>query len=165
MKPCDPLWQMKSDLKGHRDFNCQWDSLNTLFFLWKPVSRWSLHLPRSLSDHKEQRPFLFCLRNKCLLWQAHWHLVFVSILFILLILFSCIYFIFVFLRAALVAYGSFQTRCWIGAAAASLHHSHSNTGSEPIWGLHHSLCQRQILNPLIELRDWTWILRDIMLGS
>ena len=32
---------------------------------------------------------------------------------------------------ALAAYGSFQPRGLIGAAAASLHHSHSNTRSEP----------------------------------
>ena len=30
-----------------------------------------------------------------------------------------------------VAYGSSQARGQIGAAAASLHHSHSNSGSEP----------------------------------
>ena len=35
------------------------------------------------------------------------------------------------LRAAPVAYGSSQARARIGAAAASLCHSHSNTGSEP----------------------------------
>ena len=34
-------------------------------------------------------------------------------------------------RAAPVAYGGSQDRGEIGAAAASLHHSHSNTGSEP----------------------------------
>ena len=33
--------------------------------------------------------------------------------------------------AALMAYGSSQTRGQIGAAAASLCHSHSNSGSEP----------------------------------
>ena len=34
-------------------------------------------------------------------------------------------------RAAPVAYGSSWARGQIGAAAASLHHSHSNTRSEP----------------------------------
>ena len=34
-------------------------------------------------------------------------------------------------RAAPVAYGSFQARGWMEAAAARLHHSHSNAGSEP----------------------------------
>ena len=33
--------------------------------------------------------------------------------------------------AAPVAYGSLQPSSWIGAAAAGLHHSHSNTGSKP----------------------------------
>ena len=33
-----------------------------------------------------------------------------------------------------VAYGSSQAKGWIRAAAASLHHSHGNTGSEPyLW--------------------------------
>ena len=35
-----------------------------------------------------------------------------------------------FFRAAPSAYGSSQARGWIGAAAASLHHSHSNARSE-----------------------------------
>ena len=34
-------------------------------------------------------------------------------------------------RAALAAYGSSQARSQTGAAAASLHHSHWNTGSKP----------------------------------
>ena len=40
-------------------------------------------------------------------------------------------YLFSLFRATLVAYGSFQTRGRIGAAAANLHHSHNNTGSEP----------------------------------
>ena len=32
-------------------------------------------------------------------------------------------------RAALIAYGGFQARSQIGATAAGLHHSHSNTES------------------------------------
>ena len=36
-----------------------------------------------------------------------------------------------FLAAALTAYGSSWARGQIGAVAASLHHSHSHTGSEP----------------------------------
>ena len=39
-------------------------------------------------------------------------------------------FFFFFFRAALAAYGSFQSRDPIEAAAASLHHSHSNARSE-----------------------------------
>ena len=38
---------------------------------------------------------------------------------------------FFFLMAAPAAYGSSQARGGIGAAAASLHHSHSNARSEP----------------------------------
>jgi len=39
--------------------------------------------------------------------------------------------VFLLFRAALVAYGSSQARGGIGAAAASLHHRHSNIGSKP----------------------------------
>ena len=38
---------------------------------------------------------------------------------------------FLFFRAAPAAYGSFQARSQIEAAAAGLHHSHSNARSEP----------------------------------
>ena len=57
-----------------------------------------------------------------------------------------------------VVYRSSQAKGQIGAAAANLHHSHSNTGC--ICNLHCSLQQHQILNPLIEARDQTpssWI--------
>ena len=40
-------------------------------------------------------------------------------------------FFLVFSRAAPMAYGGSQARGLIGAAAASLHHSHSNARSEP----------------------------------
>ena len=40
----------------------------------------------------------------------------------------------VFSRATPAAYGSSQARGWIGVVATSLHHSHSNEGSEPhLW--------------------------------
>ena len=39
--------------------------------------------------------------------------------------------LFFFFRAAPAVYGSSETRGWIGAAAAGLCHSHSNTKSEP----------------------------------
>jgi len=42
-----------------------------------------------------------------------------------------IFCLFVFSRAALVAYGGSQVRGLIGAVAASLHHSHNNARSEP----------------------------------
>ena len=49
-------------------------------------------------------------------------------------LFVCLFcFVFLF-RAAPVAYGSFQPGDWIGAAAAYLHHSYSNAGSESCLG-------------------------------
>ena len=51
---------------------------------------------------------------------------------------------FFFFRATPMAYGSFQARDWIRAAAASLCHSHS-----------HSLWQCWILNPMSEVMDQT----------
>ena len=50
------------------------------------------------------------------------------------ILFSFFFFLFwpfCLLRAAPMAYGGSQARGLIGAVAARLHHSHSNSGSEP----------------------------------
>ena len=41
-----------------------------------------------------------------------------------------IFFYFLLLKAASAAYGSSQARGQTGAVAASLHHSHSNMGSE-----------------------------------
>ena len=65
-------------------------------------------------------------------------------------------------RVAPEAYESFQARGRIRAAAASLQHSYSNTGSEPLLcDLHCSSWQCQVLNPLSKARDWTvssWIL-------
>ena len=49
----------------------------------------------------------------------------------------------------------------IRAAAASLHHSHSNTGLSRICDLQHSLQQRWLLNPLCRARDQTRNLIDI----
>ena len=40
------------------------------------------------------------------------------------------YFFFFLFRAEPVAYGSFEAWGWIGAATASLHHSHGSAGSE-----------------------------------
>ena len=51
-------------------------------------------------------------------------------LFGLFVCFSFFQSFFFFFRAAPVAYGGSQTRGRIGATAAGLHHSHSNTGSE-----------------------------------
>ena len=44
--------------------------------------------------------------------------------------------------------------------AASLHHSHSNMGSETCCDLHHSSRQQWILNPLSKARDPTQVLTD-----
>ena len=61
------------------------------------------------------------------------------------------FFFFVFSRAALVAFGGSQAWGWIGATAASLSHSHSNTRSQlRMWPT-----LSQILNPLSEARDQT----------
>ena len=49
---------------------------------------------------------------------------------------------------------------WIRDAAAGLHHSHSNTGSEPRLWIHHSSLQCWILNPLSETSYQTCILMD-----
>ena len=52
-----------------------------------------------------------------------------------------------------VAYGSSQARNQIGAAAADLGHSHSNTGSKVHLQHIPRLQQFWILNPLSEARD------------
>ena len=56
-------------------------------------------------------------------------------------------------RAAPVAYGGSQARGQLRAVAASRHHSHSNTRSEPRLNGHHSSRHRRILNPPSEARD------------
>ena len=63
---------------------------------------------------------------------------------------------FCFLEPYPLAYGGSQARGLIGAIAAGLHHSHSNT-SDPSHVCHlcHSSWQHWILNPLIEARGWT----------
>ena len=64
-------------------------------------------------------------------------------------------------RAITVAYGEvFQARGGIGAAAASHSHSHSNMGFELQLRPTSQLTQCQILNPLNEARDWTWVSMD-----
>ena len=58
----------------------------------------------------------------------------------------------------LVAHGSSQARVWMGAAAASLHHSPATQDLSPDFDLHHGSRQRWILNPLSEARDQTRVL-------
>ena len=69
------------------------------------------------------------------------------------------FFLFLF-RDVPEAYGGFQGRVWIRAAAANLRHSHSNAGSElHLWPtLQRAQCW--ILNPVNKGRDWTHILMD-----
>ena len=63
-----------------------------------------------------------------------------------------------FLRAASMAYASFQGWGQIRATAAGLRHSHSNTGFET--HLQPTPKQCQIVNPLSEARDQICILMD-----
>ena len=56
-------------------------------------------------------------------------------------------------RAAPAAFGVSQARGPIRATTGSIHHSHSIAGSNHACDLHHSSCQRRILNPLNETRD------------
>ena len=67
----------------------------------------------------------------------------------------CLLILFLFFLFTSVAYGGFQARGGIGAAATGLYHSQGNTGSKP------HLQQCWILNPLSEARDQhasSWIL-------
>ena len=74
------------------------------------------------------------------------------------ILFNFIYFFLLF-RVVPSEYGNSQAGSQIGATAASLHHSHSNVGSEPHLGTkHHSSQQRRTPDPLSKARDRTHIL-------
>ena len=59
-----------------------------------------------------------------------------------------------------MACGNFHVKGKIGAVAAGLNHSHSNTRSEPHLQLHHSSQQCWILSLLSEARDQTCILMD-----
>ena len=56
-------------------------------------------------------------------------------------------------RAPLMAHGDSQARGRIGAVAAGLRQSHSNSGSEPCLRPTPQLRQRWILNSLREARD------------
>ena len=73
-----------------------------------------------------------------------------------------LFFVFCLLRAAPTAHGDSQARGLIGAVAASLYQSHSNTRSEPHLRPHHSSLQHRIFNPLSEAWEWT---RNLMVPS
>ena len=64
-------------------------------------------------------------------WAITGTLILLLILFIFILFYLFIFCLFVFSRAAPMAYGGSQARGPVGAAAAGLYHSHSNTGSEP----------------------------------
>ena len=70
------------------------------------------------------------------------------------------FFIFIFwlFRAAPMAYGSSQAMGWVGAAAAGLCHSHSNSRSKP--HLRPTLQLTATFNPPRETRDQTHVLMD-----
>ena len=70
------------------------------------------------------------------------------------------FFLFLLFRAEPEAYGSSQARGLVVAAAASLHYSHSDAGSElHLWPIP-LLRAMRILNPLNKVRDQTHILMD-----
>ena len=71
---------------------------------------------------------------------------------------------FFFVMVTPLANGCSWARGWIRAAAAGLHHSHSNTRSEPHLQPALQLAATLILNPLSEARDQTCILMDTMSG-
>ena len=74
------------------------------------------------------------------------------------IFFSFPFSVFCLFRAAPAAYGTSQARGWIGAIAAGLCHSYSNTDLSCVHKLHHGSRQCQILKPLSKARGQTCIL-------
>ena len=77
-----------------------------------------------------------------------------------ILIFDTILFFFFLFRAVLVAYASSQARGRVQAAAAGLHHSHSNEGiqaASPTYTTAHSNNGSLTLN---EARDQTHILMD-----
>ena len=70
-------------------------------------------------------------------------------------IFYILFFIFLLFMAISMAYGGSQARERIGAAAAGLHHSRSNAGSDTLLWPTPQLTETQILNPLSEARDQT----------
>ena len=78
---------------------------------------------------------------------------------------NSLFFVFLYFRTACMAYGGSQARGWIRAAAAGLHHSHSNTRSEP--HLHPISQPTTTLDPypLSKARDRTCVLMDIRFVS
>ena len=71
---------------------------------------------------------------------------------------SIFFFFFLLFRATPTPYGSSQARGWIRATAASLDHSHSNTGSKPLLQPTPQFTQCWIPNSLSEASDQTHVL-------
>ena len=78
----------------------------------------------------------------------------------ILFLFFFLIFNFCLFRATPSAYGSSQARGWMGAIAAGLHRSHSNTGAEPHLQPTPQLTAMPVLKPLSEVRDQTRVLMN-----
>ena len=76
-----------------------------------------------------------------------------------LFIYFCLFFFCLF-RAELAAYGGSQARGQIGAIAAGLHHSHSNTRSKPRLRAAPQCTAMPDLNPLSEARHQTQVLVD-----
>ena len=70
------------------------------------------------------------------------------------------FFLFFFLRAVPIAYGSSQARGLIGATATSLHTATATQDSSWVCDVHHSSWQHHILNTLSVARDQIHILMD-----
>ena len=101
---------------------------------------------------------MLCSRN----WHNTVNSLILIYFIIIIFIFICLFIYFAFSRATPMAYGGSQTRGLIGAVAAGLCHSYSNSGSEllqaapsHVCNLHHSLWQCWFLNPLSEAKDRT----------
>ena len=75
---------------------------------------------------------------------------------VILIGIYCLFFFFLFFRAAPTAYGSSQARGWIRAVAAGLNHSHNNMGSK----LHLPPIPQPMAMPDLQGQDWICIPMD-----
>ena len=102
-------------------------------------------------DSSDFYHFSFSLEKVILLVLIWYHLIATIYLIIRL-------YCFLFFRDTALAHGSSQVRGCIGDAAANLHHSHSNAGSEPHLWL--TLVACQILNPLSKARNRTCTLMN-----
>ena len=78
--------------------------------------------------------YYFFLRFPEILLSIYWHIFLSQDVFYKQLIFWPFFFFFCLFKATLIAYGGSQARGQIGAAAASLHHSHRNVGSKPrLW--------------------------------